>query len=79
MRRRPGRASQHRPRAGEVDASLVGVSRRGPGDVVSDNPKDPRGPRHSLRSPMSAFNQSMGTGKTTVEFFSAAISTSVCR
>ena len=29
--------------------------------------------------PMSAFSQSIGTGKTIVEFFSAAISTSVCR
>ena len=30
-----------------------------------------------LPSPMSAFSQSIGTGKMIVEFFSAAISTSV--
>ncbi len=30
-------------------------------------------------SPISAFIQSTGTGKMMVEFFSAAISTSVCR
>ena len=33
----------------------------------------------STPSPMSAFSQSIGTGKMIVEFFSAAISTSVCR
>jgi hypothetical protein len=36
-------------------------------------------PKPYFSGPMKAFSQSIGMGKTIVEFFSAAISVRVCR